>query len=236
MLLVAGGGSGGVSYGGGGGAGGVLSNVDVTSALTPGQSYSITVGFGGNASGSTGTSGGSSLALGYTATGGGAGGSASSVGSTGGSGGGGSAPPTGLNGGAGTTGQGTGGGYGGYRVWNAGPPIKSAKVAGGGGGATGNVGCDSAIVGISSYARVGTGGQGLYDDISGSVVYYGEGGIGSGSNEGYPSSDNNFSSNGAPSSTVGGGGGGLLGSSIDNSIAGGKSGICIIKYQYLARN
>jgi hypothetical protein len=88
-LIVAGGGGAGNNYAAGGGAGGLLTG---STNITSGTSYSISVGDGGLGSASAGgTAGGDSLALGFTAKGGGSGmhgGNGGLGGSTGGSGGG----------------------------------------------------------------------------------------------------------------------------------------------------
>ena len=95
MLLVAGGGAGGnpvssAAYGtgGGGGAGGLIANVDLTSAIAVNTNYTIVIGAGGAVPTAGNTSNGAnSTAFGYTAIGGGGGGSAAN-GNSGGSGGG----------------------------------------------------------------------------------------------------------------------------------------------------
>jgi hypothetical protein len=152
--VVAGGGSGGAYfYAGGGGAGGLLTNVSTSTVrLTPGATYTITIGAGG-AGGSAQANGGnvssiSGSGLSVSTTGGGRGGNAYNAQSysaptTGGSGGGGSSTGN-SSGAAGTGGQGFGGGNG-----------FSNQYAGGGGG-SGGVGND----GTSSsfpYASGGTG-------------------------------------------------------------------------------
>jgi hypothetical protein len=152
-LVVGGGGGGGNAYdnsaGGGGGAGMVLSG---TTSVTPGQSYTVTVGAGGLGGAGTypgsydGASGGTSVFSTITAIGGGQGWGtrknqaiigAAQVGDT-------TAPTGGGGGGGGTGGK-------------------------GGGGATGNGTINSGITG-------GSGGAGLTSSISGFARIYGVGG------------------------------------------------------------
>jgi hypothetical protein len=161
-LVVAGGGGGGGRIGAGGGAGGLL--YDAALAVTA-QPYPITVGNGGNAGASDGTSsgtnGGGSTFSSMTAAGGGYGGLYNTAsGANGGSGGG----ETGYGDyghGTGTAGQGNDGGQ------------YTATYGGAGGGGAGAVGGNSAS-GVG-----GTGGVGLQYSISGSAVYYAGGGGGS---------------------------------------------------------
>ena len=162
-LLVGGGGGGGSSLGGGGGAGGVrhLDSYGYTAGT-----YTVTVGTGGvggtsgSKDGGTGTAttirtGSSDLVVAYG--GGGGGGAWDRAGLSGASGGGAAAriadDPSIDEGGAAT--QGTRG---------CSPPV--VKVGGGGGGA-GTTTCSW-----------GTGGQGMYIDITGTPVSYGDGGGG----------------------------------------------------------
>lgn len=157
-LVVAGGGAGGRGSSGGceaggGGAGGVLTG---SMAISPSSVQSITVGAGGTTVSNAPTNGGDTTAFSLTAKGGGYGGTQginSNAGGSGGSGGGGSHDKG--AGGAGTTGQGTSGEQ---------PLVGSS--GGGGGGAT------------TSGTR-GFGGMGLASAITGSTVYYGDGGAGS---------------------------------------------------------
>lgn len=182
MLIIGGGGGSGGTQGsgsaaGGGGAGGVIAN---TFTLTPGTTYSITVGSGGTgATNIVGTSGvnaggngGNSVVSGsgfttQTAVGGGGGGAGSSaLGSAadaqnGGSGGGTSATTVQ---GLGTAGQGNNGG---------------ASSTAGGGGAGGAGFSGSGLVG-------GDGGLATTSTITGSTIYYAGGGAGG--NGGYTSS------------------------------------------------
>ena len=91
-LIVAGGGGGG-SRSGGGGAGGLI--YSTSQGLTPGSSYTVTVGAGGtggiNTTNAQGGDGSDSSFNSETAVGGGGGGNTNSAGRSGGSGGGGGA-------------------------------------------------------------------------------------------------------------------------------------------------
>ena len=227
-LIVAGGGGGGKDWSGGGGAGGLLTG---TSTLTPGTSYTITVGAGGAGQTSINTSPGASgssssfSAVGTTALGGGGGGSGSvgagATGANGGSGGGGGGSNSGVSGGTGTSGQGNNGG--------------SVAVQNGGAGAGGGA---SAVGGNGASGTGGTGGVGTSSSITGSAVFYAGGGGGGGYS---PSSvvagaggnggggAGNATSGGigtAGTTNTGGGGGGGAGGS-GNGGAGG-SGVVII--------
>jgi hypothetical protein len=152
-LVVAGGGGGGGGYdnaGGGGGGGGMVLTGNV--AVTPGSSYTVTVGAGG-AGGSgpypgnyNGSAGNNSVFATVTSLGGGAGGGSRTGGSPGVAQIGSTTAPTGGNG--------NGGG-------NAGD---------GGGGATG--------AGTENTSTGGVGGAGLTTSITGSSVEYGAGGNG----------------------------------------------------------
>jgi hypothetical protein len=167
ILVIGGGGSGACIdtrlESGGGGAGGYIS--DTAYSLTV-QSYTITVGAGGAASGvaySSGNTGNDTVAFGYTAKGGGAG-SSSAGGGTGGSGG-----------GAGTNAVGTY--YGGASIGtptqgNAGGDSYPGDYRGGGGGGAGSAG------GNGSAGAAGLGGGGLSNSISGAAISYCQGGDG----------------------------------------------------------
>ena len=222
-LVVAGGGGGGHDRAGGGGAGGYLTSTFTLSTL---NTYSISVGAGGNgatANGTKGSNGSNSVVSGtgittVTSDGGGGGGSNGNVnGANGGSGGGGRggvAPST--PGGTATSGQGNNGGTGGN------------NGAGGGGGA--------GAVGGAGNGTAGNGGNGLASSISGSSVTYAGGGGG-----GYPSgtagtggtggggagSNSNSVATAGTANLGGGGGGGGSGTSAGGS---GGSGIVIISY------
>jgi hypothetical protein len=239
-LVVAGGGAGSC---GGGGAGGVLQGS--TNVII--NTYNVIVGEGGTGlpgvfvpspqpgtwRDERGTNGGNSLALSFTAVGGGAGGAygdggvAVRDGANGGSGGGGGGlftNETDTAGGNGTSGQGNNGGRS-SSVVNAG--------AGGGGGA-------GAIGSNGTSSSGGAGGIGILSNINGSNTYYGGGGsggaitFGSGDVAGglggggfgtnNAASDIRPSGNGTPNT---GGGGGGTGSPSGN----GGSGIVIIRYK-----
>jgi hypothetical protein len=167
LYLVAAGGGGGGGMGGGG-AGGYQTS---TLTLTPGTSYTATIGAGGAAAATTGVgaTGSNSVFSSVTSTGGGGGGAFTSTpnGVAGGSGGGGApssvSPNTGGIGGAGTAGQGNSGSFG-----------ITGGTAGGGGGGAGT----SGIAGLGNYA--GAGGAGLSSAITGTSTYYAGGGGGGG--------------------------------------------------------
>ena len=199
-LVVAGGGGGGSDMGGGGGAGGYLA---ADTYVLPAGTYTITVGAGGagalagaaQAAASPGTN--SSIvggAVSIIATGGGGGASchdrSTSPALSGGSGGGASGGA--VTGGNGTTNQGFPGGNSGIQWYMA-----------GGGGAGGR-----------GYSNAGHGGNGLYNDITGTGYYWAGGGGGSG-----------YTSIGGNGGLGGGGGGGVGsttgGSGINNGSAGG---------------
>ena len=160
-LVIAGGG-GGADNGGGGGAGGMIYNAAYS--VTPGTSYTVTVGSGGR--GGSGSSnlpqnGKNSVFATLTAVGGGSGSQQGVVAAgNGGSGGGGSYNYT--TGGTPTSGQGNSGGTGSYG--NGGNTYYGA--GGGGAGGAGYNGGDS------------RGGPGLANSITGSLKYYAGGGGG----------------------------------------------------------
>ncbi len=216
-LVVAGGGGGG---NGGGGAGGVLTGV---TSVTPGASYTVTVGDGGaGGTAATGSNGSNSVFGSVTATGGGGGGAANLAGSNGGSGGG--AGFNNTTGGTGIAGQGNNGGVSFAPAWAG---------AGGGGGA-GAVGGNGNNTGVSGSRVDGSGGAGVSSSISGTATTYGGGGGGGSATFGTAGSGG--SGGGGAGSTgalgtaginnSGGGGGGASGGT------GGKggSGIVILKY------
>ena len=228
-LVVAGGGSGGRGDGGGGGAGGHLTNFGGTAiGLTPGATYTVTVGGGGAASTSNGNSGSNSVLSGtgistVTSIGGGNGsnGTSPAIGGDGGSGGGGGHfQPAGAAGGSGTVGQGNDGGDG---AGNLAP-----AYGGGGGGGAGAAGANG------SGSSGGNGGDGLSNSITGSAVFYagggggfansGDGEAGAGGNGG-GSAGKGGSAGVAATANTGGGGGGTAGTP---SGAGG-SGVVILR-------
>ncbi|MEI6607825.1 MAG: glycine-rich domain-containing protein, partial [Verrucomicrobiota bacterium] len=176
LLVVAGGGAGGRGgAAGGGGAGGLIYYGSETPAsansysVTPGTTYTVTVGAGGAYGGYN--NGGNSSFGAVVATGGGAGGNNWSfgtlAGATGGSGGGGGIGgwSSQLGGAASPAGQGYAGGA---------SSVVNAQIgsAGGGGGGAGAVGSNS------SFETGGNGGAGLAYSISGSSVTYAGGGGG----------------------------------------------------------
>jgi len=174
-LVVAGGASGSSTRGGGGGAGGYLTNFGGTAiGLSPGTTYTITVGAGGSGvSSARGNNGNNSVISGsgfstITAIGGGTGGfnatDPDKLGVDGGSGGGGAGSSSGdLSGGSGTSPQGNDGGDG----------FSSSNFGCGGGGGSASAG------GNGSSPAGGNGGNGTSNSITGSAVYYGAGGGGS---------------------------------------------------------
>ncbi len=157
QYLVVGGGGGG--NWGGGGAGGFRTG---TLSVTPGNSYTVTVGAGGAGGGSNGSN---SVFSSITSIGGGAGPNSVGNGGVGGSGGGGGSS-NGL-GGAGTAGQGFAGGRGYSDL--------STYTSGGGGGGSSQAGSDGGGPGAG-----GKGGDGTASSISGSTVIYAGGGGGYG--------------------------------------------------------
>jgi MSHA biogenesis protein MshQ len=238
-LVVGGGGGGGgvtntnVGGTGGGGAGGLQTATGF--AVTPGNTYSITVGAGGNGascSGGTcaaGTNGGDSIFDTIVATGGGRGGYVgSNNGATGGSGGGGR---LGGTGGAGTGGQGNAGGNG--------DGTSAADAGAGGGGGAGGAGV------AASNNTGGAGGAGAASTISGASVTYACGGGGGGyfgsTPAGGAGAGGCASAGSAPgargagtsaAANLGGGGGGASGSGSGVAFNGGDggSGIVVIRY------
>lgn len=232
-LVVGGGGSGGtagsVSGTGGGGAGGLLQgNTQLSSS-----NYAVTVGAGGvapNTSGSSsvqGVNGTNSVFGGLTAIGGGGGGLFNAAGNTGGSGGGGGGRAS-TPGGAGTEGQGFAGG-------TARGDTPTGRSAGGGGGGAGGAGGN----GAPSTSIAGNGGAGLTNTITGTAaVYAGGGGGGAADNFTTPTvgvggiggggagSINGNASNGT--NGLGGGGGGA---GNDGRGGNGGSGVVVVRYQ-----
>ena len=206
-LVVGGGGGGGNGYdtgGGGGGAGGMV--LTGTISVTPGNSYTVTVGSVGSGgaadrANNNGTAGGDSVFSTITALGGdfgngsrtvqiavGTGGSAQVSNTT---------APTG----------GDGGGNSGSAVGGSG---------GGGGGASGNGGNGSASAG-------GTSGNGVIAGINGILIQYGRGGVGARGNV------QTTGANGLANRGTGGGGGGCN-SGCGRAGGNGGSGVVIIKY------
>lgn len=243
-LIVAGGGGGGGRHGGGGGGGGVLSAnaFDVSNI----SETSITVGAGGNGSPylETNTSinstsdraqrGGSSVAFGFTATGGGPGaGKATAADFSGGSGGGSDSNYSNAITRVGVTGQGHSGGAGvggSGEVWS-----------GGGGGGAGGVGGNASSPN-NTVGRGGAGGPGLSSSITGTSLIYAAGGgggtlsdglgagAGGSSGIGGAGGDGAGGSNGVDGRGGGGGGAGHVGSIWALKGGDGGDGIVIIRY------
>jgi hypothetical protein len=223
-LVVAGGGAAG--YGqyaqGGGGAGGYRTATGYS--VTPGTTYTVTVGAGG----ASDVSGSNSVFDTITSTGGGRGGGLTQHGAaSGGSGGGGVEGYT--AGGAGTSGQGFAGGTQGGSSW-------VSQGGGGGADAAGTANTTS-----NSTGAAGSGGNGKSSSITGTATYYaggggagawggsltsGPGGLGGGGNgTSYPT--NGQGTNGT-ANTGGGGGGGANGGLFDG--ASGGSGIVVLRH------
>jgi len=208
-LVVAGGGAG---DSGGGGAGGLIY---LTSVLTIGNTYNVTIGAGGTTGADTATNGSNSVFNSSIAIGGGAA-RYSLNGVPGGSGGG--AAYSGKTAGAGTVGQG-----------NAGGNSNPAWATGAGGGGAGAVGGNSAGPTVG-----GAGGIGLQYNISGTSTYYAGGG-GGGTVTGGTGGAGGLGGGGAGASTsatsgtvnTGGGGGGIYQSYPAGA---GGSGIVILRY------
>ena len=251
FLVIAGGGGGGresflSGTGGGGGAGGYRNSYSTESSggggssetslsLTPGETYTITVGAGGaiygtHPTGAQGGDGNNSIISGSGITtitsigggGGGGGASSSADGRNGGSGGGAGGNYTV---GAGTANQGFSGGNG---------QTGGSGNAGGGGGGAGAIG------GTGASSNGGAGGSGLSSSITGSSVARGGGGGGSNEGAGTPGAGGTGgggtganSSAGTPgtSGTVntGGGGGGLYNSLAAGVGTTGGSGVVILR-------
>lgn len=242
MLLVGGGGAGGTAIyqaspsnrvaTGGGGAGGVVANANIIANITPGATYTITVGSGGVAVNGVYAvvNGSNSSAFGYTAIGGGGGGGdpaypwgPTTIAASGGSGGG-AQGSTAFTFPAGNSIQNSTYGYG---VGFAGAQNRNYStdqhMGGGGGGAGG-----AAIPGVfvsNGYSTLSYGGVGIYDNITGSTVYYAEGGGGA-----YTRPTGGNATPGTQSTTIGGGGGGGVGNVGATS---GQNGICVIQYTYI---
>ena len=221
-LVVAGGGGGGSQEGGGGGAGGYRTS---TLSVTPGTSYTVTIGGSGAGSpasySANGTVGGDSVFSTITSAGGGGGDSASATGTlNGGSGGGGKF----STGGTGTSGQGNAGGTGisGGNYGGGGGGGASAVGANGTNGVGGNGGAGLNWQSLGTY-YAGGGGGGVY--LSGTP---GSGGAGGGGNAGNTSTGNGF----AGTVNTGGGGGGGTNIAAGGAGGGGNggSGIVIISY------
>jgi hypothetical protein len=225
-LIVAGGGGGGPPGGGGGGAGGLL--YDNSIPVTPGVTYPIVVGLGGDGgvyNTRPGNTGGNSSFVNLIAVGGGAGGGNSILPQSGGSGGGQSGNQTASTS-SGTYSQGNAGGTG------TNSPTYQTNGGGGGAGSAGGNGNGS--------TACGAGGAGLTYSISGSSVTYAGGGGGSGGSGGSVAGaaggsgggglgGTGSSNNPTPGLINTGGGGGGRGNGSDPGAHGG-SGIVIIRW------
>jgi hypothetical protein len=243
-LVVAGGGSGGTGfYGGGGGAGGY---VESTTNITPGVTYTITVGTGGvgtTVQTNTGGNGGNSSISGsgfttITALGGGGGGSRNNDtmagtgacnGANGGSGGGvgisypGTDVASSAGGGLGLQPASASGGYGNKGAGQKDPALGYRMDGGGGGGA----GAAANPSNLGTNPGMSDGAVGRQSSITGSAIYYGGGGAGGiGSRPG--GTGGGGETNTAGTANTGGGGGG--GSGNNTQGGNGGSGVVIIKY------
>jgi len=219
VLVVGGGGGGscsGIAGGGGGGGGG---GVIIDTVSLGEDSYTITVGAGGNGAigdHAPGTAGKNSTAFGLTAIGGGAGNTgASGADINGGSGGGGGAGSANITPfGIGTSGQGN----------NGGVAFHSGTSAGGGGGGAGGVG------GNGSNGSGGIGGVGIESRISGIATYYAGGGAGATvSTTTISAGGNGGGGSTFANGTDGLGGGGGAGYVNNRASGAGGSGIIIIR-------
>ncbi len=221
-LVVAGGGGGGFHVSAGGGAGGYIASSTFT--VTP-QTYTITIGSGGNAGtdvSDLSTSGSDSVFSANTAFGGGKGNGRNSMtaNTSGGSGSGGNAGTATPVGGAGTSGQGNAGGDG-----ENNPP----SHGGGGGGGSGGVGTNG------THSVGGNGGSGTTNSISGDSVIYAGGGAGGADNNAGGTGGSGGGGNPGVAGTVNTGGGGGGGNSSASGGVGG-SGIVIIRFKYDGSN
>lgn len=231
VLVVGGGGGGGWDVGGGGGAGGLV--YEPNFAVTPGTSYTVTVGAGGaganaNNIGRAGLSGSNSVFGTITAYGGGgAGGWSAQPAKAGGSGGGQTSNTAQYIQAPGYPGQGFPGGRSANNTGN----INNYSGAGGGGGA-GGPGGDGIREAWEAYSnKFGYGGPGLGFAISGQMQYYAGGGAGAADSStfwgaGGLGGGGSIEQNGT-ANTGGGGGGGSLPTNIGGT---GGSGVVIIKY------
>ena len=228
FLVIGGGGGGGNDDSGGGGAGGYRTS---TQDISPGTTYTVTVGDGGAGSTATpapGANGSASSVSGtglttITSAGGGGGGTTSTAGADGGSGGGGSGNP-GSAGGSGNI-PATSPSQG-----NDGADGNISNYVGGGGGGAGEAG---------NTDGPSHGGDGLTSSITGSAVVRAGGGAGSnrinpqspapggdgGGGQGGTDSPHNPATDGTVNTGSGGGGGG---GSVPKDGGDGGKGIVII--------
>ena len=208
-LVVAGGGGGGNGYdsgGGGGGGGGMV--LTGTLAVTPLQSYTVTVGSGGTGGADTrsnnnGTTGGNSVFDSIISLGGGYGGGSRT-----------------NNPGP----AGTGAGLGGSAQVGSTASANGGNGGGGGNSGGGGGGAGGAGTNRTNASTPGVGGTGIASSISGISVTYGVGGNGGTSNV------NNNDGAAGGSNTGDGGGAGSATSSNSGGGGNGGSGIVILKY------
>jgi len=232
VLLVGGGGGGGRALGGGGGGGGVVHLSKVT--VTANTSYSIVVGNGGP----SGTNGQNTTAFGATAAGGGTSGSYNlGVGIAGGCGGGAAAGQSTLNQGGATSGNIIGANNGINNVGTIyGKPggsligsvrqTDATRGAGGGGAGAPGLNTDMNVQGNTGQYGMGSGGEGIINNILGSSYYWGGGGGGSAHSFQFGGwGGRGGGGGGAGSSGYGGGGAGIGGGFAINSGANGGSGV-----------
>ncbi|NEV95081.1 hypothetical protein G3567_13135, partial [Psychroflexus sp. YR1-1] len=233
-LVIAGGGGGGAWRGGGGGAGGLQQGI---LPVTPGAVLTVTVGAGGaGAPGGTntarGANGQNSVFGSVVATGGGGGGigrNSNNIGGDGGSGGG----EGGVRNNGAAQGPGlaipAGQGFAGGDSYNNNDTERRAGGGGGGAGAAGAGAPDS---------QGGTGGIGIQNDITGTLIYYAGGGGGA-SDSGTDGSGGlggggtgNTFGNAQDGEANSGGGGGAAGGGFESVFSGGDggSGIVILSY------
>jgi len=237
FLTIGGGGGSAMVYGGGGGAGGYRnsfnsetsgrgSSSETALALSPGVTYTVTVGAGGigaqnysgPAPGNQGITGDNSVISGsgittITSLGGGGAAANTLSGKTGGCGGGGGSAAAG---GSGTAAQGYDGGAG----------VGSSGNAGGAGGGAGAVGGAN-----PSTSTGGTGGAGLASSITGSAVTRGGGGGGGapgGGTTGTGGTGGGGNDSAGTANTGGGGGGGDSSVPAGSSSSNGGSGVVIL--------
>jgi len=235
VLVVAGGGGGGNDFGAGGGGGGVVYHP--TYAVTPGNSYTVTVGNGGAKStnnANTASTGGNSVFDSLTANGGGGGASNSSGAAGNGGSGGGAAKINRTSYGTSNQSAFSGATVYGNRGGNA--SNDSGNGGGAGGGGAGAVGGDAPNASLNAGSVGGAGGVGIQITIGGISNFYGGGG-GGGTYIGYlpGAGGNGGGGNGSCRDTraqdgqpgTGGGGGGAGQAQIAGAGNGG-SGIVII--------
>lgn len=209
------GGAGGDGAGGGGGAGGHMKSS--TLSVTPGITYTITVGTGGKATTTTGGTGGPTSFSSLLSADGGTGGSISSAGS-GGTGGGG----PGGNGANGGTGSYGGNGGKGKRSTSDSSIAGDGIAAAGGDGAAGTAGSGAYGGGAGGGGFGGKGGNGGNGTTS--LGGGGGGGGGYGVNGNGGNGGNSGTNNGVVGGTGAGGGGGGAGAVGSSNGAGGNGG------------